>query len=912
VTKNQENSRENMDSERIQRWRWMLEQDVPIIGGWMHRRVTNALIESALAGNWLAAQSLAVVAVFNNDSDVRQMAAETLRKINYSTGIDAVWGVWAETRAETLDGVVVGYRRAANHPASVRLLSALRLSLDAEQSLAVVTRGSADLVAPLIQACHDADSQIAGQARRAIHALTNPDSIDAVCRAWQISRTPFLTEVLQQANYVAQKLADTRVLSALKINRLDLVMHGSPEMVAPLAAACQDSDEEIASRARQCLPYLQGQPTVDAFCQLWSETRSPLLENALIMAGYKARGPAKVRVLAALKTGALNIAEKVPPSGLSALLEATRDVDETIRQNALAALAHLKDENTRDALCQMVIEHDAPDDPLVITARETALAHQYAPREPEMRALFYFLTEQWRAYDGLDFDQSMMRTIYEASPAEMRQRIAAQVQSAGRTDYLTILTGVNSRARAEAVSPSESALMIRILTGNREYARLWSLITDVSLPFALEIMHILLENQWRPESEADAAVFDELSRLSRLPVLLAGPELTRALPLAIPRATLKVKGRVNEVAFSPTQPVLAIATSQRKVVLWNFKTAAVEQVLGDFKHSVGKVNYTPRGVLICAERSSQNALCTVYIFAEPDRFDLCAHEGSVTVLEPVGQDGLLTAGRDQRVFLWNLAAQKKIAEKQYSFWARSAAISPDQMSAALLHDRLALVRLPDLSQVKGYPFLTARADGFKTGVAQNAAFAPDGKYLLAGQYSGQVGLHFHTSLHQRPRKAVVTQHSQPVRGIHFLPGHPVVITAGAEGQVRFIRWPEMTLMGMVYSPEGQLTSLRVSQEGSFMATGTNEASLVLWDLRVQDIPDLFSQPLATASHDQVSTVLALSEYNSLPEPVRNSLHFLRVLLQHRFRYDIQIEEAPLIRFGEFDILLDDVSKEGHG
>ncbi len=36
---------ENSEAERIQRWRWMLEQDVPIIGGWMHRRVTAALNE---------------------------------------------------------------------------------------------------------------------------------------------------------------------------------------------------------------------------------------------------------------------------------------------------------------------------------------------------------------------------------------------------------------------------------------------------------------------------------------------------------------------------------------------------------------------------------------------------------------------------------------------------------------------------------------------------------------------------------------------------------------------------------------------------------------------------------------------------------------------------------------------------
>lgn len=891
---------EQTEPERIQRLRWMLEQDVPIIGGWMHRRVTAALNEAALAGNWLAAQSLAVVFVFHDEADVRKMADQTLRRINFSTGIDAVWGVWAETRDSGLEQIALGYNHVANHPASIRLLSALRLSLERTDDLTTVTRGSADLVPPLIQACDDRDPRLAERAREAILNLSNPASIDAVCQAWQSSRASFLAGVMQQAGYVAQKPARTRVLSALKINQPETVMKGASEIVEPLVAACQDADEEIASRARQCLPHLHNQAAVDEFCRLWSETRSSLLETALLQAGYKARSPVKVRLLVALKTGHLVVAEKATPQGLPFLLDAIQDADESIRQNARKALANLQDEETRDALCGRVIERN---DRL---AGEIALASGYAPRAPETRALFFFLTEQWQAYDTLDFDQGMLRAIYEGSTPELRQRIAGRVQAAGRTDYLTILAGVDYRSRVEQVNPNEAALLIRVLTNNHEYERLWQLVPELALPFSLKIMHTLADNGWRPAGEADQLVYDELVRLSRQPILLAGPDLSRALPLAHSRATLKVKGRINDVAFSPTRPVLAIATSQRKVVLWNFQTAAIERAWDTFIHSVGKVSFTPRDLLLCAERTNGTAMCSVHAYGEDEAFQLTAHEGTVTALEPVREDLLLTTGRDGRVFLWDLAQKKKIAEKEYPFWARSAAVSNDHQYAALLHDRLSLVRLPDLTLVSGYPFLAPRADGFKHGVAQNAAFSPDGKFLLAGQFNGQVGMYYHTSLTQRPRKAVVTRHSQPVRGINFLPEHPIVITAGAEGQVRFIRWPDTRLLGQVYSPEGTLTSLRVSRQGAFMATGTNEASLVLWDLRVLDIPDLFAQPLATATHEQISTVLALGEYNSLPDPVRNGLKFLRLLLQYRFRYDIQIEEAPLIQYGEFDIILDEV------
>jgi hypothetical protein len=894
-------SSHNPEAERIERWRWMLEQNVPIIGGWMHRRVTSALIDSAESGNWLAAQSLAVVFAFHEDEEVRQMAGETLRKIQYATGIDAVWGVWAETRHPELGDIAMAYQRPASQPPSVRLLSLLYTN-----QVQAVTHGSAELVPALVQAATDKDPVIASRAREAIHSLHSQQSIDMLCQMWRNTRNPFLESVVLKAKYVAQKPDAARVLSALKTGQIEPVLQSSAGMVPELVRACEDPDVQIADQARQCLPMLQSTAAVNAFCKQWSETRDPRLEAALLQAGYRASSPAAVRMLTALKLGHQKIPQTVDPSALPHLLQAVHDVDEVIRTAAREALLRLAKKETQEALCLRVIEQN---DSL---AAEIAIKARYEPQQPQQRALFFFLTGQWEDYDALDFDQSLLRAIYEASPSRsedgrpnLRHRIAAQVQAAGRTDYLTILAGVDYRERAEQVTPGEAALLVRVLAENHEFSRMWRLAPELALPFSLEILQILSEQSWRPETESDHLFFDELTQLARQPVLLDPAELARSLPLAIPRATVKVHGRINDAAFAPNQPVLAIATSQRKTVLWNFQAAAIQRIVSDFKHSVGRVAYTQTGRLVAAERTNTGDLCTVVVQNETETFNLCAHTGTVTVLEPLGADQLLTAGRDQRVFVWDLEQKRKITEKEFAFWPRSAATSPDLQYAALLHDRLSLARLPDLSLVPGYPYLQPRSPDFKAGVAQNAAFAPDGKFILTGQHNGQVGLYFHTSQTQRPRKAVLTRHNGPVRGIHFLPGHPMVISAGAEGHVRFFRWPEMAHAGSVYAPEGQLTSLRISRNGAFMATGASDASLMLWDLRVLDIPRLFTQPLATATHDQITTVMALSEYHSLPDPIRNGLRILRLLLQYRFRFDIHLEEGPAIQFGEFDILLEE-------
>ena len=194
------NAGNNTDADRINRWRWMLDQHVPIIGNWMHRKVTTALTESALAGNWLATQSLAVVHAFHEDAEVRRLAGQTLRKINYVTGIDAVWGIWAETRHSGLQEIAVSYNRPASHPSSVRLLSALCLNLQK-----VITHGGSDLVPALIQSLDDRDPKIIERAREVILNLHSQDSIDAVCSAWLDSRYSFLGEVILEAGYVAQK-----------------------------------------------------------------------------------------------------------------------------------------------------------------------------------------------------------------------------------------------------------------------------------------------------------------------------------------------------------------------------------------------------------------------------------------------------------------------------------------------------------------------------------------------------------------------------------------------------------------------------------------------------------------------------------------------------------------------------------
>jgi hypothetical protein len=66
------------------------------------------------------------------------------------------------------------------------------------------------------------------------------------------------------------------------------------------------------------------------------------------------------------------------------------------------------------------------------------LENHYLPATPARQALFLFLTQQWQAYQTLDFDFRLLTTLVAAAKPELKERIAALIRASGRTDFLPI------------------------------------------------------------------------------------------------------------------------------------------------------------------------------------------------------------------------------------------------------------------------------------------------------------------------------------------------------------------------------------------------------------------------------------------------------------------------------------------
>lgn len=732
------------------------------------------------------------------------------------------------------------------------------------------------------------DPQVLRIAQETIEKINSQAGINAVCEVWADTRHKRLERILLDHDWKATDPPEVKALTALKSGCLEPVITAGANIVPSLVQACSDVDREIASGARFCLTQLQKPDAIDALCSQWQQSRAPLLEQAILARGYIARKPAGTQVLSALKNGKPGILLDGKAEVVPALIQACRDGDPEIAQQAQAAVLLLKDPEAQDEVCRIYLEQNDP------IARQAAIQAGYLPIEAHQRALFFFLTDSWERYQALDFDRRLLRSAYGAARAELRQRINARIRASGRVDFLTVITGGDSRARIAAMSPDEVQFLVQMLIEKQAWEQLWKRVFELPFGASLQAIQVLANSHWQPKPPDERAAMSDLISLANTRMENHEPGISRHLPAAVQMSRTRVSsGRVNDIAFAPHRPMIAVGTSQRQVAIWDFQQGETRQMLNGFAHSIGRLAFTNTGVLIFGERTTGEAPCATYVWRNGQPAKIWQHNGSVTAIKPLGEAQALIAGRDRKVIVVDLSVGNRIiSSRGFNFWPRNACVAVNGQQAALLHHGSHVVGLPKLE-------IVASDNHRSRGIARCAAFSPDSTALIIGKYNGEVRV-----IKGRPlamERPALTRHRGRVEGVDLSISRSLVITIGSEGEIHFTAWPERISVGQIQNPGKQFTSLHISPDESFMAIGDSEASVSLWDLRVLDVPLLFSQPLIQSTPNHLAAVTTLIQKGSLPAEVVQSLRFIERLLRHRFRYEIEIEQLATIKMGEFEI-----------
>lgn len=691
-------------------------------------------------------------------------------------------------------------------------------------------------------------------------------------------------------------------LSAKLVRRIvieKLGMDRSAEAVKLLSdAAINHPDGTARWQALRALSQVTDEIRIDALCAIWATTRDLDLAELLIRKQWCASSATTPNtfVLSALLLGKVDSLQAGKAELVPALAQATSDIDPLIAGRAFQVLGGLKNTEAQEALCRLVIEQENP------LAQAAALATGYLPRDEKQRALFLFMTEQWERYASHDFDRRLMHRSYFASSQSLQQRIREKLRVVGRIDFLPIVAGEGSEENALQFDAGESEVLVQTLITNREWATLWQRVFDLPFQWSVRAVEALAQSGWEPANAEERAVLGKLAALVANGLSVKSSEIRSLFPLQARRASVRIPGLVNTVAFAPIRPVLAFGTGQGKVILWNYQTARRELVLSNFEHPIGEVVFSPDGTLLCTERVNEEEPSSILVFQYPwndSPFHLGLHLGSVTSLVPMSSSRVLSAWDDGTVILWDIAAREEIHRCQITPPAYSLRVSPDETQFLALHQRLDLFSLPDLQIIAGIDEDT---------LFSCAAFAPDNRSLFASKSSRRLHVYQKSaewSDRWIARQEPLTEYSsyERVEAVESLNRLSLVISAGTGGEIRFFSINNYESLGNFTVPDGQITSLNVSPNEFFMAVGSDKEMMTLWDLRTLATRLLLDRPFAQAEVRIIPIINAIFNDAHLSLRARQVLQFAQAILLHRFRYDIEIEESPSIALGEFDIEL---------
>jgi WD40 repeat protein len=735
-----------------------------------------------------------------------------------------------------------------------------------------------------------------------------------------------------------------------------MLEHNSPEIVRALAVfADQTTDDHMRQVLFDDLAELNDQPSRDAVCGVWAPGRNQRLGEFLMKARWVASQPPLLRALTALYQGLGETLVNEGADVVEPLLILSNDGQPSIAQGARSVLGQLKSLEAREQLCRIAVEQDNA------LAREIAVSAGFVPRDLHARVVFFILTGQWEEYQKIDFDASLLDSIYRLTANEqIRLRIAEALQQSGRVELLQIAAVGRKRLRIGDMSDWEWAAIIQALKRDGRYEQLWSLAQVGPAIKSAAILKFLDSRNWRPATDLEAQAFGQI-------VLLAKALSTERPVLgSLARRTCHISGhreQINHAVFTPDAKLLITTSADDTVRIWRMPNATCEAVLEEHHSNVHGVAVSPDGSLL-ASYAANNTLC---LWSLPEgklirtlitdgvAFNLAfASNGRVLI----GQ-GSTVVGRTSvdNVCLWAVPEGKviKVFPRGVGF-----AVSPAQNTVAIVaqpdtvtkHDdpaslslwsadsgtQLATVqdplrvgkdnrgRLPLLltpngqwlvsngvglwSVPDGKPIRTLRER------CQVIAVSPSSRLLACAGSDEEKRAYRHT-----PREAIVDIISMPdgrllnsirlgmkheVFQLAFLPDESTLLVRliGLEG-LSLKTYPKTYLIDIVAGSKltdfDRINSAFLSPDGCFAAVTNLTVTAELWASELHSISNL---PISRTLASHLASIETTLAQEGLSANERSWLEFLAGLLRLKHRYDIGLDEATdHLSFGQFDIEL---------
>ena len=221
----------------------------------------------------------------DKDSEIANRASVYAVSLKHQHTIDYICQKWFETRDNVLEQLLSRAKYVAQSPYTLKITTCLKVG-----ELGFIEGGDEYTCGILLEALwNEKDTEIVNRAEECLSSLTNPSAIDCFCKNWLEYRDEEVEQILCHQRYIAQNPINLKVLTALKVNRLDVIQGHDQEVVQPLLEALNDADSDILNRAREYIFSLTESEIIDYLCDLSIKQDHQIAYNILREAKHAPR-----------------------------------------------------------------------------------------------------------------------------------------------------------------------------------------------------------------------------------------------------------------------------------------------------------------------------------------------------------------------------------------------------------------------------------------------------------------------------------------------------------------------------------------------------------------------------------------------------------------------------------------------